>query len=116
MTHSTSALRTGLQPGQALRLHLDRRSTLVVVKGVVMVVAPPLWLGERMLDGQTRLHEGEALSPSMDGWTELIAVGEAPIELVRYGQAGATRKTPWRRLATALFQLSQRLRALRGVS
>ncbi|MDB5879782.1 MAG: hypothetical protein JWQ41_3196 [Variovorax sp.] len=39
MTQFDSATRTSLAPGQALRLQLDRRITLVVVRGAVMVIA-----------------------------------------------------------------------------
>ena len=115
MTHSDSdsTLRTSLKPGQALRLHLDRHTTLVVAKGAVTVIAPPLWLGERMLAGQRRLDEGQAFGPSSDGWTEILAEGEVPVELVRYRETGVTFATNWRLSAAALLQ---RMRALRGVS
>lgn len=112
MTHTT-ALHTSLKPGQVFRFHIDRRTTLVVVKGTVMVNTPPSWLADRMLSGQTRLEEGQAFRPLLDGWAEVIAVGEAPVELMRYSQAGATLDTLWHRLSTAL---RQRMRAFRGVS
>ncbi|MGJ7581951.1 hypothetical protein ACSFA3_17345 [Variovorax sp. RHLX14] len=113
MTHSTPALRTSLKCGQALRLHLDCRTTLVVEKGAITLSAPPLWLGERMLAGQTRVLEGQAFRPSLDGWTEIVAAGEVPVELVRYREAGVTLATRCRWMAAAL---SQRMRVFRGVS
>ncbi|MGI4779352.1 MAG: hypothetical protein ACRYGA_14775 [Janthinobacterium lividum] len=62
------ASRTRLPTGQALRLHVDRRTTLVVGKGAVAVISPPVWLGERMVAVRTRLGEGQAFNPSHDGW------------------------------------------------
>lgn len=116
MNHPITTLqtrRTRLVPGQALRLHLDRHATLVVDKGAVVVIAPPLWLVETMLAARTRLDEGQAFSPSRAGWMEVVAVGDAPVELVRYGEAGATLAARWRGLVAPL---SQRMRALRGFS
>ena len=78
-----------------------------------MVIAPPLWMGERMFSEHTRLDEGQALSPSGDGWMEFVATGHAPAELLSYREAGAALAPAWRWLAGALLQ---RMRALRGVS
>ena len=108
MTHPAAEPRTvpiRLAPGQVLRLHLDRRTTLVVAKGAVLATAPPMWIGERMFFKCTRLDEGRSLSPSGDGWMEIAATGDAPVELLRYRDAGA-----------GLAGLLQRMRASRGVS
>ena len=116
MTHPTAAPHTvliRLEPGQALRLHLDRHTTLVAAKGTTSVITPPLWMGERMFSERTRLDEGQALSPSRDGWMELVATGDAPVELLSYREAGAALASGWRWRTAALIQ---RMRALRGVS
>ena len=116
MTHPAAAphtVLTRLEPGQALRLHLDRHTTLVVAKGAVMAVAPSLWMGECVFSEHTRLDEGQALSPSRSGWMEVVATSDAPVELSSYRETGAALAPSWRWMAAALLQ---RMRALRGVS
>ena len=102
-----------LEPGQALRLHVDRHTTLVVAKGAVMAIAPPSWMGECVFSEHTRLDEGQALSSSRGGWMEVVAAGDAPVEVLSYREAGAALAPSWRWMAAALLQ---RMRALRGVS
>ena len=104
---------TRLEPGQALRLHLDRRTTLVAAKGAISVIAPPLWMGERVFSEHIRLDEGQILDLSRDGWVEVVATGAAAVEMLSYREASAALLPGWRRTAAALLQ---RMRALRGVS
>ncbi len=123
MTHSAAALpplHTCLKPGQSLRLYLDRHATLFVARGAVTVIAPPLWLGEQLLVERTGVPEGQAFVPTRDGWTEIVAAGDGPVELLQMTDCRAStvaRPAGWGSLLASLATaLVQRMRALRGVS
>lgn len=70
---------TGLQPGQALRMAVDRGFTLMVMQGCVNVSAPPSWFGETMFTVAARLDEGEVFVSERGGWIEVAAMSASRV-------------------------------------
>jgi hypothetical protein len=70
---------TRLQPGQTLRMAVDKGSTLFVVQGAVNVVSPPSWFGETVFTARSMLSEGEAYRAECGGWIEISALSPAQV-------------------------------------
>lgn len=70
---------TRLQPGQALRMAVDKGATLFVAQGAVSVVSPPSWFGETVFTARSMLSEGEAYVADHGGWIEVSALSPAQV-------------------------------------
>ncbi len=70
---------TRLQPGQALRVAVDKGAALFVAQGTVSVVSPPSWFGETVFTARSTLGEGEAYVAGHGGWIEVQALSQAQV-------------------------------------
>jgi hypothetical protein len=70
---------THLQPGQALRVAVDKGFTLVVMQGAVNVVSPPSWFGDTVFTTRSMLCEGEPYVSEHGGWIEVSALSPAQV-------------------------------------
>ena len=70
---------TGLQPGKALRVAVDKGFLLVVAQGEVSIASPPPWFGEMAFTDRSELAEGDAYVSEHGGWIEISTRSQAQV-------------------------------------
>lgn len=83
MTPSTVTSLTRLQPGEALHLPLDGRTTLQVQSGTLVLREPLRWLADTVVAPVARLSEGQCHRVAHTGWVELQA-GEGGAQVLSH--------------------------------
>jgi len=93
---------TGLQPGKALRVAVDKGFLLVVAQGEVSIASPPPWFGEKAFITRSTFGEGETYLAEDGGWIEISAQSHAQVRGLPRPAAAAAPKPPSR--APSLWQ------------
>lgn len=83
---------TGLQPGQALRVAVDKGFLLVVAQGEVSIASPPPWFGEKAFTIRSTFGEGDTYLAEHGGWIEISARAHAQVRGLPRPAAAAPKR------------------------
>jgi len=89
---------TGLQPGKALRVAVDKGFLLVVAQGEVSIASPPPWFGEKAFITRSTFGVGDTYMAEHGGWIEISAQSHAQVRGLPRPAAPVprgSRRAPW---------------------
>lgn len=100
MTHQTFTLRRG----ESRLLRAAAGSRWRVTRGSVRIAESPRWLGERIVQIDTTLRDGQTLAVDVGGWIALRALADSVIEHRVHLSTWALWPKRWRIIRSARAQ------------